>query len=216
MKPSSIPLRLLLTGLIVSILTGCSDTSPSVNDNTPAPGTAAPTPHEDFSSKAWHRNFEQSESLLKGDRWKDAIDLLNSSLEAARGDVGNTVMFGRYLSRLGQAYYFNNQDDPAILTFEDALKLYYGAPTAEKPPANFFFAVHSYLGKSYLNKKNYPKADKNLAKAIEYSRKVAPSQMNRDWLHKVYQAMEDTYMQEKKMPQALEIRSETKKLFGGK
>jgi tetratricopeptide (TPR) repeat protein len=216
MNPFSIPMRLLLTGLIVCILTGCSDTSPPVGDNMPAPGSAAPTPQADFSTKAWHRNFEQSESLLKGDRWKDAIDLLNSSMEAARADVGNTVMFGRYLSRLGQAYYFNNQDDSAILTFEDALKLYYGAPTNEKPPANFFFAVHSYLGKSYLNKKNYPKAEKNLAKAVEYSKKVAPSQMNNDWLKKVYQALETTYIQEKKVSKAVEVRTEAKKLFGGK
>jgi tetratricopeptide (TPR) repeat protein len=125
-------------------------------------------------------------------------------------------MFGRYLSRLGQAYYFNNNDDQAITTFEDALRLYYGAPAAEKPPANYFFAVHSYLGKSYLNKKDYKKAEKNLAKSIEYAKKVAPSEMNRDWLHKVYQALEESYLQQKELKKAVDVRLETKKQFGGK
>ncbi len=206
----------ILSVLAAFSLNACTDTHSTSTSTEAAAPKLKPTaePAKDFSAKSWKRNFDQSASLLKAKRWQEVIGLLNSSLSEARIDLGRSVMLGRYLSRLGQAYFFSNNDDASIPTFVEALKLYTEAAPSDKPPKEYIYADYSYLGRSYLNKKMYDKAQINLVKALEYSKEVPASQIDKSWLKEIYLCAESSYLSQHKMREAVDVRNERYKLFG--
>lgn len=206
--------------LLTCCLFGCAgqDTMKMpVLSPTPGGSYVAPAlPSQNIEGKAWKKNFDQSHILYDANHYDEARKLLNATVDDAKLDADNTVIYARYIARLGETYFFKLPKanyQLVIPLLEKALAIYAQAAPADRPHIKHFYVLHFMLGCSYLQTGKYQQGEKNLIQAMAESKKI-PGQIPPYWLKRCYEELAGAYYLNNQPKDAAKVKQEEKKLFG--
>lgn len=190
MKVISVPFlsnkALVIIGLTSLLVGGCSESTTDSKDD--APPTAA---NETFPAHAWKQHYDEAGELFQAHKYHDMVRILEQTKAQAKQENGETIVWGKYLTRLAKAHSWAVEYPAASRNAVEAVKLFdkLNAPAVDKFAANWFAGI------SLANSKDYEGAIPYLKKAQELSKD--PSSGVGSSLAFLYQNLEECYKQTK-------------------